>query len=169
MAWQLLKCWQVSTQPCVLYLNHCSYLLYGPCQPSLPLTSVYCFHVLQDSAASIKSKVTRIEDSQRRINDVRTTVDKVGDSWGCISFLCASLARVEFAYGIIPHGNKLLPSCVIIVICYAAYELPHKPLPQEKLIMNSLQDMTTVDILLCCAHHLLVYLPIHLNNATIHD
>ncbi|GFH29588.1 uncharacterized protein HaLaN_28274 [Haematococcus lacustris] len=31
---------------------------------------------LQASAYAIKSKVHRIEDSQRRINDVRTTIDK---------------------------------------------------------------------------------------------
>lgn len=33
---------------------------------------------LQDAATAIKGKVARIEDSQRRINDVRSSIDKVG-------------------------------------------------------------------------------------------
>ncbi len=60
--------------------------------PSPPLTPsnnavLLCDARAQDSAANIKAKVARIEESQRRIADVRTSIDKVRGGWaaqGCI-------------------------------------------------------------------------------------
>lgn len=38
---------------------------------------VALYHMVQDGATAIKSKVHRIEESQKRISDVRATIDKV--------------------------------------------------------------------------------------------